>query len=118
MEIAFERGIARFSAFPWTSEIVEFGKRGRSSAYWRDRIAAKFLGLRAAGLEPSLMRELDAIRQAIAGHPVDPARMPFATARDGARTAEIVQSIAHQAIDSQNGVRIDRSEPAYESRCA
>jgi len=118
MEIAFERGIARFSAFPWTSRIVEFGKRGRSSSFWRDRITAKFMGLRAPGLEPSLMRELEAIRLAIVGHPADPSHMSFATARDGARTAEIVQAIAQPDFDSIDRESIERSQETMERRCA
>lgn len=116
--IEFEGGAARLSAFPWTSQFVEFGRRGRTEAYWRDRIMAKFLGFRAPGLEPSLMRELEAIRLAILGLPDDRNPMPFATARDGARVAEIVASIAHQAIDSNDHGNNGASHSRIERRCA
>lgn len=119
-EIHFERGHARFTAFPWTSVVVETDRRSEKQAWWRDRLAAKCLGLRAPGLEPSLLRELRAIRQAVNGQATDPDRPAFATAFDGASVAAIVQAILTQAGDRQSGLRKQEHQgPSADARlCA
>ncbi len=118
MEFVFEKGVARISAFPWRSEIVEYGKPSTANGHLRDRIMAKWMGLRAPGLEPSLVRELEALRQAIRGESRANATIDFATARDGARVAEIVESLRHQAEAVMDHRLRSIGEPVPRSLCA
>lgn len=118
MEFVFERGVARISAFPWRSEFVEYGKPGTKHGHLRDRVVAKWLGFRAPGLEPSLVRELNLVRQAIRRESFEDAPISFATAHDGARVAQIVESLRDQADAAHNHRTrsIGHTEPR--SRCA
>lgn len=118
MEFVFERGVARISAFPWKSEFVEYGKPRTANGHLRDRIAAKWLGFRAPGLEPSLIRELEAIRQAIRGEARANVAIDFATAHDGARVAEIVESLRNQAETALQDRLRSIGHAVPRSRCA
>lgn len=118
MEFVFEKGVARISAFPWKSEFVEYGKPRTANGHLRDRIAAKWLGFRAPGLESSLVRELEAIRQAIRGEARADASTDFGTAHDGARVAEIVESLRNQADAVMEDRQRSIGQAVPRSRCA
>jgi predicted dehydrogenase len=118
MEFAFENGSARLSAFPWRSEFVEYGKSGRSNGHWRERVVAKALGLRAPGLEMSLIRELSAIRSAVLNEPTERSLVPCALAHDGARAATIVESLGAQAeYAAEKSLDSERNSVLW-NRCA
>lgn len=119
-QIEFERGNARFAAFPWTSAIVEAGGRRHERSWWPDRLAAKCLGFRAPGLEPSLFRELRAIRHVLTGQLSDSAQPAFATAFDGASVAAIVETVMNQAGAPRARLRLrdEQGPPAAERLCA
>lgn len=118
MEFVFERGVARISAFPWKSEFVEYGRPGTKHGHLRDRVVAKWLGFRAPGLEPSLVRELDSVRQAIRRPAEENVASEFATAHDGARVAEIVESLRNQADAAYDHRARTIGNAALRSRCA
>lgn len=118
MEFVFEKGVARISAFPWKSEFVEYGKPLAKNGHLRDRVVAKWLGFRAPGLEPSLVRELVAVRQAIRGESRENAAIDFATAHDGARVAEIVESLRNQAEAAHDHHIRSIGHAELRSRCA
>lgn len=93
MNLSFERGQARLSAFPWRLEIEGLGPRLCVRRYLADRVVSKAMGLKASGLEPSLVHELSSLRQAILSETVPANAVPLATGEDGLAAARIVAAI-------------------------
>lgn len=97
MELQFETGSLKLSAFPWRLEILPANGKLKTRLYWMDRIRMKFLGLKSPGLEPSLMRELNAFRNQVIGMKPRGSEVCIATGQDGARAAKVVSDIRSAA---------------------
>jgi predicted dehydrogenase len=98
MELVCDRGRIRISAFPWRLEIVPTDGQRTVRNYLIERILMKLYGFKSPGLEPSLMREMESIRERIFGDEIKLNNVNFATGFDGANVSKTISSILNASI--------------------
>lgn len=92
-------GSVEFSAFPWELKARLQNGRIMKRHYLADRIFMKAMGLKAPGLEMSLIRELSAFRGLLLNTRNQKALPPIATAEDGLAVAHTIEQL-RQSINT------------------
>ena len=101
IEIQGTSGSIEISAFPWRLKWRTPAGQSGSRNYLKDRILMKCMGLRAPGLEMSLLREFAILRSMLAAGDHQMRSSLAASALDGLRVAECVELLRSNMIGLQ-----------------
>ena len=103
MKLQGTLGRIELAAFPWQLKATMKNGESFTRRYIKDRILMKFMGLKAPGLEMSLIRELTSFRAALLGCHNSVDSPTIATAVDGLQIAEWVDHLRSEITNQQPG---------------